>query len=169
MDTRFAKFAVETKLIKLAVETKLIKLAVETKFAKFAVEIRFAKFAVETKLVRLAVLINPFGIVAFVAEDKYPTVPRPITVLVRFVCERKEMPVIEETLSCCVERIIAVIVFAVIVIVLILVPIVSPISVNPVPVPIKRAFTVSELIVAVNEFMLAVLIFVVDRDEVKKA
>ena len=153
MDTRFAKFAVETKLIKLAVETKLIKLAVETKFAKFAVEIRFAKFAVETKLVRLAVLINPFGIVAFVAEDKYPTVPRPITVLVRFVCERKEMPVIEETLSCCVERIIAVIVFAVIVIVLILVPIVSPISVNPVPVPIKRAFTVSELIVAVSEFI----------------
>lgn len=79
------------------------------------------------------------------------------------------MPVIEETLSCCVERVIAVIVFAVIVIVLILVPIVSPVSVNPVPVPIKRAFTVSELIVAVSEFMLAVLIFVVDKDEVMKA
>ena len=163
------KFAVDTKFAKFAVETKFAKFAVEIRFARLAVEIRFAKFAVDTKLVRLAVLINPFGIVAFVAEDKYPTVPRPITVLVRFVCERKEMPVIEETLSCCVERIIAVIVFAVIVIVLILVPIVSPISVNPVPVPIKRAFTVSELIVAVNEFMLAVLIFVVDRDEVKKA
>ena len=169
VDTKFAKFAVEIRFAKFAVEIRFARLAVEIRFAKFAVETRFAKFAVETKFVRLAVLINPFGIVAFVAEDKYPTVPRPITVLVRFVCERKEMPVIEETLSCCVESIIAVIVFAVIVIVLILVPIVSPVSVNPVPDPIKRAFTVSELIVAVNEFMLAVLIFVVDKDEVRKA
>ena len=63
---------------------------------------------------------------------------------------------------------IAVIVFAVIVIVLKLVPIVSPVSVNPVPVPINRAFTVSELIVAVNELRFAVLIFVVESDEVRK-
>jgi hypothetical protein len=63
----------------------------------------------------------------------------------------------------------AVTVFAVIVIVLKLVPIVSPVSVKPVPEPIKRAFTVSELIVAVSEFIFAVLIFVVDSEEVKKA
>ena len=148
----------------MAVETRLVKLAVDTKLVKLAVETRLAKFAVETRFVRFAVLINPF-----ITEDKYPAVPRPITVDVRFVCETIDIPVIEETFSCCVERVIAVIVFAVIVIVLILVPIVSPISVNPVPVPIKRAFTVSELIVAVSEFILAVLIFVVDRDEVKKA
>jgi hypothetical protein len=40
--------------------------------------------------------------------------------------------------------------------------------VNPVPVPINRAFTVSELIVAVSELRFAVLIFVVESDEVRK-
>ena len=71
-------------------------------------------------------------------------------------------------MSCCVDKLIAVIEFAVIVIVLKLVPIVSPVSVNPVPVPIKRAFTVSELIVAVSEFTFAVLIFTVESEEVRK-
>ena len=94
--------------------------------------------------------------------------PKPTTVDVRFACERNVIPVIDDTLSCCVDSVIAVIVFAVIVIVLILVPIVSPVSVNPVPVPINRAFTVSELIVAVNELRFAVLIFVVESDDVRK-
>ena len=102
------------------------------------------------------------------ALERYPTVPKPIIVDVRFVCERSEIPVMDETLSCCVDKLIAVIEFAVIIIVLRLVPIVSPVSVNPVPDPIKRAFTVSELIVAVSEFTFAVLIFVVESDEVKK-
>ena len=46
---------------------------VETKFAKFAVEIWFAKFAVLTSEPRTTV-------------ERYPAVPRPITVLVRFAC-----------------------------------------------------------------------------------
>jgi len=136
------------------VDTKFARFAVDTKFARFAVDTKFARFAVDTML----------GIL-----DRYPTVPKPITVLVRFACERNVIPVIDETLSCCVDSVIAVIVFAVITIVLKLVPIVSPVSVNPVPVPIKRALTVSELIVAVSEFTFAVLIFTVESDEVRKA
>jgi hypothetical protein len=161
-----ARNEVLTKFAKFAVEIWAAKFAVDTKFAKFAVEIWPAKFAVDTKFAKLAVLTNPprLGIL-----ERYPAVPNPITVLARFAGERNVIPVIDETLSCCVESVIAVIVFAVIVIVLILVPIVSPVSVNPVPVPIKRALTVSELIVAVSEFTFAVLIFTVESDEVRKA
>jgi len=119
-------------------------------------------------LAKLAVLTNPKPPIVISALERYPIVPKPITVDVRFVCERSDIPVMDETLSCCVDSVIAVIVFAVIVIVLILVPIVSPVSVNPVPVPIKRAFTVSELIVAVSEFTFPVLIFTVESEEVRK-
>ena len=51
----------------------MARLAVETKLAKFAVETRLARFAVETRFPRFAAVIL----------DKYPTVPKPITVLVR--------------------------------------------------------------------------------------
>ena len=55
----------------MAEETRFTKLAVEIWFAKLAVETRLAKFAVDTKL-------NPPNPV-----EIYPTVPNPITVLVR--------------------------------------------------------------------------------------
>jgi hypothetical protein len=116
----------------------------------------------------LAVETNPKPPIVVNALERYPVVPKPITVDVRFVCDTIDIPVIDETLSCCVDKLIDVIEFAVIVIVLKLVPIVSPVSVNPVPVPIKRAFTVSELIVAVSEFTFAVLIFTVESEEVRK-
>ena len=48
----------------------MVKLAVLTKLAKFAVETRLVKLAVETT--------EPNKIL-----DKYPVVPRPITVLVK--------------------------------------------------------------------------------------
>ena len=60
MLTKFVKLAVDTKLARLAVETKLAKLAVETKFPRFTA----------------------------VTLDRYPTVPRPITVLVKLLCAR---------------------------------------------------------------------------------
>ena len=52
-----------------------MRFAVETKFVKFAVDTKFAKFAVETRFPRLAA----------VTLDIYPTVPRPITVLVKLL------------------------------------------------------------------------------------
>ena len=48
-----------------------------TKFVRFAVLTKFARFAVLTCPFKFAVLINPPG---RIKEDKYPTVPRPITV-----------------------------------------------------------------------------------------
>ena len=108
----------------------------------------------------MAVETNPKPPIVVNALERYPVVPKPITVDVRFVCDTIDIPVIDETLSCCVDKLIDVIEFAVIVIVLKLVPIVSPVSVNPVPVPIKRAFTVSELMKAVVPVKLKV-----ERDE----
>lgn len=89
-----AKLAVETKLAKLAVEIKLLRLAVETKLTKLAVETKLARFAVEIKLVRLAVETKPYPPRFVIAADKYPTVPKPITVLVRFACVTKFTPTI---------------------------------------------------------------------------
>ena len=62
-------------MARLAVETKDVRLAVETRFAKFAVETRFVRFAVETK--------PPIA----GSVDKYPALPKPITVLVS--CEAR--------------------------------------------------------------------------------
>jgi hypothetical protein len=78
----------------LAVETRFAKFAVETRFAKFAVETRFAKFAVETRRAKFAVLTRPNPPMFVSALERYPTVPRPITVLVRFACVRKLTPTI---------------------------------------------------------------------------
>ena len=50
---------------------------------KLAVETKLAKFAVETKLARLAA----------VTLDRYPAVPKPITVLVKLLCTRKFTPI----------------------------------------------------------------------------
>ena len=107
VETRLVKLAVETKLVKLAVETKLIKLAVETKLVRLGVEMKgrideassagsmkllmylsspavveirlgdeskLVKLAVETKLRRLGVETTPG------TEERYPAVPRPLTV-----------------------------------------------------------------------------------------
>jgi hypothetical protein len=76
------------------VDTSVAKLAVETRFAKFAVETRFAKFAVETRRAKFAVLTRPNPPMFVSALERYPTVPRPITVLVRFACVRKLTPTI---------------------------------------------------------------------------
>ena len=76
METRVARFAVDTTLARLAVETKLAKLAVDTTLARFAVDTKLARFAVDTKLARFAVeTTEPQTIV-----ETYPAVPRPITV-----------------------------------------------------------------------------------------
>ena len=84
VETKFARFAVLICPAKLAVETMFAKLAVETKFARFAVLTCPAKLAVETRLARFAVLTNPpkLGIL-----ERYPAVPRPITVEVTFVAK----------------------------------------------------------------------------------
>lgn len=74
------------------VDTSVAKLAVETRFAKFAVEIWPAKFAVETRLTKLAVLTRPNPPMFVSALERYPTVPKPMTVLVRFACVRKLTP-----------------------------------------------------------------------------
>jgi hypothetical protein len=116
----FIRFAVETKFIKLAVETKLVKLGTEmkgrmeeassagsikllmylsspavveirlgeeSKFRRFGVETKFIKFCVETKLRRLGVETTPG------TEERYPAVPRPLTVeatcVSRYVVETK--------------------------------------------------------------------------------
>jgi hypothetical protein len=50
--------------------------------------------AVDTRLAKLAVLTRPFAFIEALAEERYPTVPRPITVLVRFACVRKLTPII---------------------------------------------------------------------------
>ena len=72
----------------------MARYVVLTKVAKFAVETKFAKFAVDTRFARLAVLIRPNPPKLVIALDKYPTVPKPITVLVRFACVRKLTPII---------------------------------------------------------------------------
>ena len=72
----------------------------DTKVAKFAVETRFARLAVETRFARFAVETRPPGSAVAVALDKYPTVPKPITVLVRFAVSNAPMILvawIEET------------------------------------------------------------------------
>ena len=69
------------------------KYEVDTKVAKLAVETRFAKLAVETRFAKLAVLINP------VVLEIYPAVPKPITVLVRFVVVKAPM-----ILVACIEE-----------------------------------------------------------------
>jgi hypothetical protein len=100
-----AKYEVDTKVAKFAVDTKFAKFAVDTKppgriaavaldkypavpnpitvepscVAKYEVDTKVAKFAVDTRPVRLAVLINE----PKTTVEIYPTVPRPITVLVR--------------------------------------------------------------------------------------
>ena len=68
----------------MAVETKLAKFAVEIWAARLAVETKLARFAVETKLARFAVETNP-PITGSV--DRYPALPKPITVEVS--CEAK--------------------------------------------------------------------------------
>ena len=70
----------------------MTRLAVETRFAKFAVDTRRAKFAVLTKLAKLAVLTRPNPPRFVIALDRYPVVPRPMTVLVRFACVKKLTP-----------------------------------------------------------------------------
>ena len=62
--------------------------------AKFAVDTRVARLAVLTTPLRLAVLTRPYPPKLVIALDKYPVVPRPITVLVRFACVRKLTPTI---------------------------------------------------------------------------
>ena len=57
----------------------MARYVVDTKVVRFAVETRFARFAVETRLARFAVAV---------ALDKYPTVPKPMTVLVRFAVSK---------------------------------------------------------------------------------
>ena len=65
-------------------ETRFTRLAVDTRFARLAVEIWPAKFAVLTKLAKLAVLTRPKPPRFVTALERYPVVPKPITVLVRF-------------------------------------------------------------------------------------
>ena len=84
VETRFTKFAVETKFARFAVETRFTKFAVDISVAKLAVEMRLARLAVETKFAKLAVETNPYPPTLVIADDKYPTVPRPITVDVKF-------------------------------------------------------------------------------------
>jgi hypothetical protein len=80
-----ARLAVDTRLVRLAVDTRFVRLAVETRLVRLAVDTRFAKLAVDTKFARFAVDTRPPGITVAVALDKYPTVPKPITVLTKFV------------------------------------------------------------------------------------
>ena len=90
VDTKFAKFAVLTTEVQTIVErypavpkpitvepSCVARYEVLTKFARLAVEIWPARFAVDTKFARLAVETRPpiLGIL-----DRYPTVPRPMTV-----------------------------------------------------------------------------------------
>jgi hypothetical protein len=65
---------------------------VDTSVAKLAVDTRRAKFAVLTKFVKLAVLTRPNPPIFVNALERYPVVPRPITVLVRFACVKKLTP-----------------------------------------------------------------------------
>ena len=73
-----------TALFSADVLTRPAKLAVDIRLAKFAVDTKFVKLAVDTKFVKLAVDTNPpyAGIL-----DRYPIVPRPITVLVSCVAK----------------------------------------------------------------------------------
>ena len=63
-----------------AVLTKLAMFAVLTNAARFAVLTKLAMFAVLTKLAMFAVLTIPPGSIVALADDRYPSVPRPITV-----------------------------------------------------------------------------------------
>ena len=57
--------------------------------------IRFARLAVDTWPAKFAVLTRPYPPRLVSALDKYPTVPRPITVLVTFACVTKFTPTIK--------------------------------------------------------------------------
>ena len=94
VDTRLTRLAVLTKLARLAVDTRLTRLAVLTRFARLAVLTRLARLAVDTRLAKLAVLTRPNPPMFVSALERYPTVPRPITVLVRFACVKKLTPTI---------------------------------------------------------------------------
>jgi hypothetical protein len=111
VDTKFIKLAVETRLVRLGTEMKgrmeeassagsikllmyrsrpavvEIRLGEEIKFRRFGVETKFIKFCVETKLRRLGVETTPG------TEERYPAVPRPLTVdatwVSRYVVETK--------------------------------------------------------------------------------
>ena len=48
----------------------------------------------ETRLTKLAVLTKPNPPIFVSALERYPVVPRPITVLVRFACVKKLTPTI---------------------------------------------------------------------------
>jgi hypothetical protein len=71
--------------------------------ARFALLTRPARFALLTSPTRFAVLTRPARFAVLIKLgilDKYPVVPRPITVLVKFACVKKLMPTIN-----CVEMI----------------------------------------------------------------
>ena len=85
VDTRPVRLAVETRPVRLAVDTRLVRFAVDMRFVRFAVDTRFVRLAVETRFARFAVDTRPPGITVAVALDKYPTVPKPMTVLTKFV------------------------------------------------------------------------------------
>jgi hypothetical protein len=63
-----------TWVSRYVVDTKFVKLAVETKFTRFWVETKFTRFCVETKLIKFGVETTPG------TEERYPAVPRPLTV-----------------------------------------------------------------------------------------
>ena len=72
--TWVSRYVVETKLVRFAVETRFTKFWVETKLFRLAVDTKLTKLAVETKLARLGVETTPG------TEERYPAVPRPLTV-----------------------------------------------------------------------------------------
>ena len=103
-----------------------------------AVDTRFARLAVDTTFARLTVAI---------ALDKYPAVPKPITVLVRFAVVRAPMIFVawmEETRSCWALIVMAYWVPTLICIVLKLVAITSPISTKALFEPRNSESTVRE-------------------------
>ena len=55
---------------------------------------KFTRLAVDTCPDRLAVLTSPNPPKLVMALERYPVVPRPITVLVRFACVKKLTPTI---------------------------------------------------------------------------
>ena len=61
-------------MLKKVVETKLRRFCVDTKLRRLGVETCPARFAVDTKLSKLGVETTPG------TEDRYPTLPRLITV-----------------------------------------------------------------------------------------
>ena len=61
-------------------ETKFRRFGEETRFKRLGDETRFNKFAVDTRFNRLGVLTSPTND----ADERYPALPRPITVDWRF-------------------------------------------------------------------------------------